>query len=385
MQRSGDRELEAAIVSGRVPGAVALVTGREETLYCRAFGEADATTGVPMREDTIFQIASMTKAVTSAAALQLVERGLIDLHAPIGRLVPELAAPQVLEGFDDAGKPLLRPARREITLHHLLTHTSGISYSFVSAELLRWQTETGHPQMNTRAGLAVPLVFEVGERWEYGLGTDWTGLVVEAVTGLTLGDWLAAELTGPLGMNQTRFRAREEMPADAAKIHARLPGGGFATVPMNLGSGEFHSGGGGLSSTAPDYARFLRMVLNEGELDGVRVLKPESVAEMKRDALAAEIDQAGVLRSAQPQISADFDPLPGMRAGWSHGGFLINPETGPAGRSPGSLHWAGIFNTYFWIDPARERGGILMAQVTPFADPGVLGAWTALERMACAM
>lgn len=380
-----DRELEAAIASGAVPGAVALVTDRDGTLYCRAFGEADATAGIAMHSDTVFQIASMTKALTSAAAMQLVERGVLDLDAPVGRLLPELAAPQVLEGFANDGSPILRPARREVTLHHLLTHTSGVGYSFVSADLLRYQTHAGTSPRDTRAGLAMPLVFEPGDRWEYGMGTDFVGLAVEAVTGVSLGEWFANELTGPLGMEQTRFREVEDYPANAAKIHARLPGGGFATVPMNLGGGHFNSGGGGLSSTAPDYARFIRMILNGGELDGRRVLQVETVAAMTCNVLAPGIAGAGILPTVQPEFAGEYDPLPGMHGGWSLGGFVINPEQGPAGRSPGSLHWTGIFNTYFWIDPARSRGGVFLAQITPFADPGALAGFAALERMACGM
>jgi CubicO group peptidase (beta-lactamase class C family) len=378
-----DRELEAAIASGEVPGAVALVTDSADTRYLRAFGHADALAAAPMREDTVFQIASMTKAITSAAALQLVERGRLTLDAPMGDILPELAAPRVLTGFDDDNRPLTRPATRPITLRHLLTHTSGLGYSFMRAELM-YVAGASTAAPGSRASYDLPLLFDPGERWEYGVSTDWAGMAIEAVTGMKLGDYLAAEITGPLGMAATRFRGAAELPADAAKIHARLPGGGFAHVPMVLGGGEVQSGGGGLSSTAPDYARFLRMILRGGELDGVRVLSPETITLMQANDLAPGI-RAGLMTTAFPEMTPEFDPLPDQQSGWSLGGFLVNPEPGPAGRSPGSLHWAGIFNCYYWIDPARDRAGLILAQVAPFADPGVLGAFAALERMGCAM
>lgn len=378
-----DRELEAAIASGKVPGAVTLVTDSENTLYSRAFGHSDAVAGTPMREDTVFQIASMTKAITTTAALQLVEQGRLSLDAPIGDVLPELAEPRVFAGWGEAGAIQTRPAARPITLRHLLTHTSGLGYSFMNADLLRHAAASGHAP-NSRASFNLPLLFDPGERWEYGVGTDWTGLAVEAVSGQRLGDYLAEHVTGPLGMRATRFRPAAEMPEDAAKIHARLPDGGFAHVPMVLGEGEVQSGGGGLSSTAHDYARFLRMILRGGELEGARILTPETVAMMGRNDMPPQI-RAGLMTTAFPDMAPEYDALPDQHTGWTVGGFLWNPEPGPAGRSPGSLHWAGIFNCYYWIDPTRDRAGLIMAQVSPFADSGVLGAFAALERMGTAM
>lgn len=372
---------KAALAGAGVPGAVALITGADETLWHRAYGLADATTGLAMQPDTVFQIASMTKAIVSAAALQLVERGLLALDEPVGSLLPELAAPQVLEGFDDAGAPILRPARRPVTLRHLLLHTSGCGYAFKDPELLRYVMATGMAPPASRASLNLPLLADPGERWEYGVSTDWVGLAIEAATGRTLGDWLATELTGPLGMTATAFRTAAQMPDDAARVHRRKPEGGFATLPLVLGEGEFHSGGGGLSSTASDYARFARMVLNGGVLDGVRVLSAETCALMQRDALAPHLS-AGVMGTAMPDLAGHYDPLPGQRGGWTLGGFLLNDQDLPeGGRSAGSLHWAGIFNCYYWIDPVRARAGMLLTQLAPFADPGVLAAFAALQRL----
>lgn len=374
-------EFEAALAAANLPGAVALVTDSTGTRYLRAFGMADAVAGVPMREDTLFQIASMTKALTSTAALQLVERGQLDLDAPIGAILPDLADLPVLEGFDEGGQPVLRAARTPVTLRHLLLHTAGCGYTFMDETLLRCAKAGPKTAPGSRESLRLPLLFDPGTQWQYGTGTDWVGLAVEAVSGMALQDWFDRELTGPLGMSATRFHS--DFPANASQVHARDADRGFLTVPMVLGAGSYQSGGGGLSSTASDYARFLRMVLRGGELDGVRVVSPETVRLMRADALSPSLS-AGVLTSALPQLATAFDPLPGQRGGWTLGGFLVNTETGPAGRSPGSLHWAGILNCYYWIDPARDLAGVILAQLAPFADPGALSAFAALERMACA-
>ena len=267
------------------------------------------------------------------------------------------------------------------TLRHLLLHTSGCAYTFMNADLLRHAMASGKMAAGKRASLDLPLRFDPGTSWQYGVGIDWAGLAVEAVTGMTLGEWFEREITGPLGMTQTRFRG--EWDASEAQVHVREADGGFKTQGMVLGGGEYHNGGGGLSSTAGDYARFLRMILRGGELDGVRVLSPEMARIAREDALPAHLS-AGEMTTAMPSFASAFNPLPGQRGGWTLGGFLVNTETGPAGRSPGSLHWAGIFNCYYWIDTDRDMAGVILAQVAPFADPGVLDSFAALERMACA-
>jgi methyl acetate hydrolase len=276
-----DSALAAAFAAANLPGAVALLTDREGVTYTRAFGERDAVTGAAMAEDTVFQIASMTKAVTSVGALQLVEQGKLSLDAPIGAFLPDLAAPQVLTGFGADGQPQLRPAARPITLRHLLTHTAGFGYFFLHAELLQYFGAVGMPDRSSLDSIRLPLLFDPSERWEYSIATDWVGQAIEAVTGQRLGAHLTLQVFEPLGMNATAFR--DELPAGAAQVHARLPGGGFAPNPAYLGGGQFDMGGGGLTSTAPDYARFMRMVLNGGSLDGAQVLQPETVTEMLRN------------------------------------------------------------------------------------------------------
>lgn len=370
---------EQAFASANLPGAVGMVVDRDGVRYAAALGAADAVNGVPMRRDTLFQIASMTKALTSVAVLQLVEQGRLALDEDIGAVLPDLADPQVLTGFDADGRPGLRPAATPVTLRHLLTHTAGLGYFFIHPEVLRYFAATGMPEPGSLASIRMPLLFDPGTRWEYSVGTDWAGLAVEAVTGLTLGDYLAAHVLAPLGMTATAFRP--QWPADAAQVHVRNADGTFRLNPAVLGGGEFQMGGGGLSGTADDYARFVRMMLRGGELDGHRVLSEATVAEMGRNQIGPL--RAGFMGSAMPDLAAPYDTFPDQHTGWGLG-FLINPDQGPDGRSPGSLAWAGIFNSYYWIDPAKGVGGVMMSQLSPFGDAGALACFGALERMAYA-
>ncbi len=361
-----DAALHAAM--GDVPGAVALATDGRGTLYEGAFGVRRLGAAEAMTPDTIFWIASLSKALTTVAAMQLVEQGRVALDQPLGAAVPKLAGLQVLDGFGEDGQPRLRPARREVTLHDLLTHTSGFGYDFISEDLARYAAAAGRPAMASglNAALEAPLLFDPGERWEYGIGVDWAGKVVEAVSGQTLGAYLAQHVTGPLGMADTRFGCPDS-PRLAA-IHHRLPDG--ALRPGGNGqpaAPELESGGGGLYSTARDYGRLLAMLLRGG--DGL--LRPETVAAMGRDQLGG-IDASRLRHVMPPQP-------PGMSHGWGYG-FALNGAPGHAGRSANSLLWSGLANCYYWIDPARQVAGVLMAQVLPFADPAVLALLDAFER-----
>jgi CubicO group peptidase (beta-lactamase class C family) len=379
IQGYDDSDFAAAYPASGLAGMVGLIGGRDGTRYMRAFGHSNAATGTTMEPDTLFQIASMTKAITSVAAMQLVEAGKLSLDAPIGDVLPALADAQVISGFGEGDAPILRPAARPITLRHLLTHTSGLGYDFVSVDQIRARQGVA-PAAGSIASITTPLLFDPGERWEYGVSTDWIGLAVEAVSGQTLGAYFADHICGPLGMVDTGFYTADAMPANAASIHVRTPGG-LMPIPVNLGGGEFNSGGGGLSSTGADYMRFLRMLLNGGTLDGATILSPATVADMFRNQIGTL--PAGRMGSANPELAPPYDPFPGMDCGWGLG-FLINPVSGPNGRAPGSLAWAGIFNTYYWVDPARDVIGIFLSQLMPFGDAGALAAAGALERMAYA-
>ncbi len=356
-----------------------MIVSAQDVLMEHSEGFAIIESGVPMSLDTPCQIASMTKALVSVAAMQLVERGLLELDAPIDQYLPELAEPQVLTGFDSEGAPQTRPASQAITLHHLLTHTSGFGYPFAQAQVLQYFTATGMPEPGTRQAITMPLLFEPGTDWAYGVSSDWVGLAIEAVTGQRLGDYLRLEVLEPLGMQNTGFFAAP--PANLAAVYSRLPEGGFANLPIFLGGGEFDSGGGGLVSTTRDYSRFLQAMLGEGELHGKRILEAETVALMQRNQIG-EL-RAGNFGSAMPQLTNSFDPLPDQHCGWGLG-FMLNPQSVPKGRAAGSMAWAGIFNSYFWIDPASDKAGIMMTQLSPFADARALKAFAALEHTAYA-
>lgn len=370
-------KFEAAVAKANLPGAVGMIVDAEGVRFAHACGYADAIAEAPMEQDTICQIASMTKALVSVAAMQLVEAGRVELDAPIEGLLPELANPQVLTGFAEDGAAVLRPAVRSITLRHLLTHTSGLGYAFVQPEILQYYQAVGMPAPGSKASITMPLLFDPGDNWAYGVSTDWLGLAIEAATGTDLQTYLEAHVFGPLGMETTAFRPT--LPDSAAKIHMRGPEDSFVTSAFYLGGGEFHGGGGGLTSTAPDYARFLQMILRGGELGSNRILKAETIAEMGHNQIAPL--RAGALTTTMPAIASPFDTFPDQHTGWGLG-FLINPESVEGGRSAGSLAWCGIFNSYYWIDPAAGIAGLFIAQLAPFGDPGALEAYGVLERMA---
>lgn len=372
---------ESAVAASGLAGAVGLICNRDDVIYSRAAGLQSRESGAAMAENSLFQIASMTKAVTSVAAVQLVERGELSLDAPIGSLLPDLAAPMVIDGFEEDGTVRLRRASKPITLRHLLTHTSGLGYDFMSMDMIRARGPGGPPAPGSLAMLKTALLFDPGERWNYGLSTDWAGLAVEAASGQSLGAYLAEHVTGPLGMAETGFHPSDAQRARGASLYARTPEG-LVPMPMEIGGGpaaEFEAGGAGLWSTAPDYARFVRMVLNDGTLDGARILSPESVALLKANQVGSLA--AGKMETAMPELAPPYDPFPGMDCGWTLA-FLTNPQPGPNGRAAGSLSWAGIANCYYWIDPANDVAGVFMSQLLPFADDGALDAFGALERMA---
>jgi CubicO group peptidase (beta-lactamase class C family) len=310
--------------------------------------------------------------------MQLVEAGKLSLDAPIGDTVAALANPQVVDRFD-GDRPVLRAARKPLTLRHLLTHTSGFGYDFVHADMARARGPEGMPEPGKLAGIKVPLLFDPGERWEYGVGTDWVGQAVEAASGQRLDAYVADHIAGPLGMTDSGFAPTPERADRTAIMLARQDDGSLVPYPINIGGpadAEFVSGGGGMRGTATDYFRFLQMLLNDGTLGGVTILQAATVAEMRRNQIGGL--RAGTMATTMPAFSLPVDWFPDQIPGWGLG-FLINPETGPNGRAPGSLAWAGIANTYFWIDPAQRIAAILLMQLLPFADPGALGVLAAFE------
>lgn len=366
-----DQMLQGAVNTGEVPGVVAMAADDTGVIYQGAFGRRKLSDDAPMTLDTVFRIASMTKAITGTAAMQMVEQGRLSLDQPAGQVMPELANPQVLEGFNDAGKPSLRPARGDITLRNLLTHTSGFVYDTWNNNMARFARETGVPAARTGklAALNAPLGFDPGERWEYGIGIDWAGRMAEAVSGgLNLEQYMQRHIFAPLGMRDTSFDPRPEWASRTVTVHARQANGSPVPTesPPPPADREFYPGGGGLLSTAPDYITFLRALL----AGGGGLVKPETVTLMAQNHIGAL--NVRKLTSYNPASSNDAEFFPGMDKKWGLT-FLINTEDTPSGRSAGSLAWAGINNTYFWLDLKKRVTGVIMTQILPFADPTVLG------------
>src|SRR5271169_722651 len=362
-----DAALSRAVEAKEVPGVVALAATDTGVLYEGAFGLRDIVDGPTMTRDSVFRIASMTKAVTSVAAMQLVEQGKLQLDEPIGNVLPELAAPQVLEGFDTSGAARLRSAKRPITLRHLLTHTAGFGYEVWNPELIRYVGATGMPSVMTGklAGLRLPLVFDPGERWEYGINIDWVGRAVEAVAGQPLDAYFSAHIFVPLGMTDTGFVPSADQASRLVRVHRRGADGSLEPIAIEISNREFFSGGGGLLSTGRDYLAFLQMLLHQGRFNGAELLRPKTVTLIGQNQIGNL--QLGIMKTALPELSNDVDLFPGVRCG--HGlASVVNAQQGPNGRSAGTLTWAGLFNTYYWIDPQKRVTGVILTQILPFAD-----------------
>ncbi len=376
MNKTGlDHLLREAAAKGRVAGVVALAADRNGPIYEAAFGERVRGGGVAMTLDTVFHIASMTKAITAAAAMQLVEQGKISLDEPLGRLLPYLDQSPVLEGFDAADQPRLRPARAPVTLRQLLTHTAGFAYDIWNADLNRYLKAAGLPgaRSGRLKGLEQPLAFEPGTRWEYGIGIDWAGRVVEAVSGQDLNSYVLDHILRPLGMKDTSYVPDDAQAGRGAGLHVRHPDGTLSGQDFRKPSfPEFFPGGAGLVSTGPDYLRFLQALLTGGG----GVLRPETVAMMLQNQMG-ELDVLP-LRTAEPGLSHDFEFFPGQPKKWGLS-FLINTKAVPGRRGAGSAGWAGLFNCYYWLDPGAGVAGVMLTQSLPFADPVLLDLFGQFE------
>ena len=378
-----DRTLEDGVRAGLTPGVVGLVAGRDGVRYAGAFGQRGVDDPAAMTVDTVFRLFSMTKAIGSLAALKLAEAGSLDLDAPVGDIVPEFDALMVLDGFDGDTPRLRAPASRA-TVRQLATHTSGAVYEFWNADVARYLRAGGRPSVlaGTKAALhGYPLAFDPGARWGYGIGIDWLGQVVEAVSGQRIDAFCAEQIFAPLGMSDTAFECEGPLSARLAGAQAVTPEG-WKPIPLSPPPHpQVYGMGHCLYGTAPDYIRFLRMILNGGALDGARVLRPETLRLMTENQIGAR--DVTPMRTVMPPISADVDLFPGVTLKHSIG-FVLNTADIPGKRRAGSMGWAGVLNTHFWVDPASDVAAVLMMQHLPFVEPGALRLYDAFERAACA-
>jgi methyl acetate hydrolase len=373
-----DRTLREGIERRKIPCVTAMVASHDQILYSGAFGKRDLASGIDVQPDSIFAIASMTKAITSVAAMQLVERGKLKLDEPVARHLPQLAKLDVLEGFDAAGKPVLRPAVTPITLRHLLTHTSGFAYPTWHEGMFKY-TQATTPLPPGVVAPIVPLMFEPGTAWQYGYSADWTGRLVETVSGLNLEQYFRRNILDPLEMNDTSFIFPADKFDRLVSRSQRQNGGPLQEVPRALPpKPAAFNGGGGLNSTAPDYIRFMQMILRYGR-SGIRdeILTAKSVEMMSVNQIGDL--GAGKLKTFMPNLSSDVDVHPGAVDKWGLG-FLINTVAYPGGRSAGSLAWAGVYNTFYWIDPPRGICAAIMMQFLPFVDKEAVGLLGDFER-----
>ena len=373
-----DSVLQAAVDAGAVPNVVAMAADTSGPIYEGAAGPRAVGASDPVTPDTMFRIASMTKIVVTTAALQLVERGKLDLDAPVDQFLPEFADLQVLEGFD-GDEPRLRAPASRATVRQLVTHTSGLAYWFFNADIVRWEEATGTPNVlsGSNAIFASPLVADPGTQYEYGINTDWLGRVVEAASGQSLDAYFAEHILGPLGMTQTTFLMSEAQRANSVPVHLRGEDGAWEATELDWSQEpEWWAGGHGLHSTPREYLRFQRMLLGGGTLDGAKILERATVEDMFVNHIG-DIDFPAEIRTADPGSTADFNAGPGFKWGL---GLLLNSEQQPGMRAAASGAWAGIFNTHFWVDPTSGVTGAIYAQTLPFVEPAVFQVYIDFEQ-----
>jgi CubicO group peptidase (beta-lactamase class C family) len=360
-----DALLRTAVDQRRVPMAVAMIADAHGVVYQRAVG-----TG----EDGIFAIASMTKPITSVAVMQLVEAGRVRLDEPAATYVTELSRVRVLDGS------ALRPPRTQITVRQLLTHTAGFGYEFSNKDILDLVAKKQLSSVGAGGDgfLAAPLLFDPGSRWQYGISIDWLGRLVERVSGQTLEAYFRDRIFEPLAMLDSFFAVPPEKQSRMAPLYGRQADGSLALQPRPPATPvTFFSGGGGLHSTAADYMRFVRAIMAGGRLDGHRILSPESVAAMGTNQIGALTIQP--VPSLIPTLATDGAILPGALDKFGLG-FALNTKSEGTTRGANTLTWAGIYNTFFWIDREKQIAAVLMTQMLPGLDLGPLALLEDFDR-----
>ncbi|MGA3247608.1 MAG: serine hydrolase domain-containing protein [Paraburkholderia sp.] len=351
--------LDDAVSKGGIHGIAAVVVDRSGQLFHHAAGEAG--------QQAMFRNASMTKAVATTAALQLVEKGLLSLDATVESILPEFGHLQVLDGFD-GDKPRLRAPASKATVRQLMTHTGGLGYFFLNEKLKHYHELTGepHPFTGLKRSLSVPLVNDPGTAWEYGTNTDWLGLIVEKLSGQSLGSYLKQHVYGPLGMNDSTFVPSAEQRGRLLPVMQREADGTLAPSGIDLPpTSEWDAAGHGSYGTVQDYGRFVQAWLN----DGAGILEPATA----RMALQNHLGPIKLPEAVKPTVLELSNQVPASPAPQSWGlGFCLTLADLPGMRSSGTADWAGIFNTYYWIDRAKGVGGVLMTQILPFFDMPVV-------------
>jgi len=374
---AGRMELERYLADAQekhgIPGMVALVTNQDRVIYQGAFGNRHVAQASPMTMEALFNLASMTKPVTSLAVMMLVEQGSIELDEPVETYLPYLADREVFTRVDfESGEYSARSATNKITVRHLLTHTSGLGYSFDSPELARLLGI----DFNASA-TSLPLLHEPGAAWTYGESTRVLGHLVETVSGLGLFDFLKANILAPLAMANTFYAVPSAKKRRVVTIHNRVDGQ-FVELPPP--AGEIVSpvlGDGGLYGSAHDYASFMRLFLNDGVSDfGDRIIDAQLITAMGEDHTGRV--RVRQMPTTNPALSQPF-PLGAGEDGFGLG-FQITARQDENRRAPGSMSWAGIYNTEFWIDPENQIGVVLLMQYLPFYDAEAIDVLRGFEQ-----
>ncbi|MBO9400264.1 serine hydrolase domain-containing protein [Shimia sp. R9_3] len=368
-----DRILKDAVAAQDVPFVVAMSANADGVTYSGSSGEAAA--GRPASENTVFRIFSATKAIGSVAAMIMIDRGKLSMDTPVADILPDWNKLQVLERWD-GGTPVMRAPKTTATIRHLATHRSGLEYEFWNPEVGRYLEATGHPSVlsGTKASLNYPLMYDPGDRWGYGPSIDWLGQVVETLDGRRIDQFCREEIFDPLGMNDTAFEP-DAFADRLSEVRARGEDGNF--VPFDLApppQPEVYGMGHCLYSTAPDYMKFLRMLLNKGALDGQRILSEKAFAEMLEDQMEGKTFQKMV--TIAPPVTADVE----LPEGTTHSFAAVRFEADvPGRRKAGSQSWAGVCNTHYWVDPASDVAGLVFTQSLPFVEAPYLRTYEAFE------
>ena len=359
-----------------------MVTDRQRNIYEGAAGKRRLDKDADMTADSVFAIFSTTKAITGTAILQLVEAGKLDLDAPAKNYAPDIGKLQVLDGFDASGNAKLRAPKRDVTTRMLMLHTAGFGYDFFNENYNRLAKEKGQPSVITasKAALMSPLLFDPGDKWEYGSNIDWCGQVVEGIAGKRLGEVMKEKIFAPLGMTDTSFDIAPAMRPRLAGMHQRNADGTLTALDFELPANpDVHMGGHGLYGTVGDYMRFIRMWLNDGNGEHGRVLKADTVRMAEKNGLGDK--KIAMLPGVIPSLSNDAEFFPGLSKSWALT-FMVNDEAAPTGRPAGALGWAGLANLFYWIDRRNGLGGFWATQILPFADPASFGGYVDLETAA---